>query len=95
MRKKFSQLGETATGKQSSVLRSKPKAGLTEVYAAAKLPAVKTLQKLPRGERRMLEERKLMDFVARVYQPTSSQPKATRTTKAPKQHDQGGRPRGR
>jgi transposase len=84
MRKEFSWLGETATGKRTPVLRSKPKAGLAEVYAAPNLPSVKAPQELPRGERRMLEERKLMGFVRELYQPTPPKRKALRTTKASK-----------
>ena len=66
MRKKLSHLGETATGKRAAVLKGRAKAGLAEVYAAAHLPSVTTPQPLPRGDRRMLEERKRMDFVAEL-----------------------------
>ncbi len=95
MRKKFSQLGETATGKRSPVLRSKPKAGLVEVYTAANLPPVKPPQELPRGERRMLEERKLVDFVTELYQPTPPKRKVSQKAKVSKRQDQEGRPKGR
>lgn len=84
IRKKFSRLRETATGKRSPVLRSRPKAGLANVYAAANLPSVKAREKLPRGERRMPEEPRLVDFV-KEYQPTPPNRKALRTIKSPKQ----------
>lgn len=78
MREKFSKLGETATGERTPVLRGRPKPGLAEVYTAAKLPPVKQPQELPPGERRMLEERKLDDFVRELYQPTPQKRRATK-----------------
>jgi transposase len=95
MRKKFSHLGETATGKRAPVLKGRPKAGLAEVYAAVHLPSVTAPQKLPRGERRMLEERKLMDFVAELYKPTVPQRKTARTARPSKSGSQKRRPQGR
>jgi transposase len=84
MREKFSKLGETATGKRSTVLRGRPKPSLPEIYEAAKLPSVKQPLDLPRGERRMLEERKLVEFVEELYQPASPQRKAKPTVKTAK-----------
>ena len=84
MREKFSHLGETATGKRSPVLRGRPKPSLPEIYEAVKLPSVKQPQKLPRGERRMLGERKLVEFVEELYQPASRQRKAKPPVKTAK-----------
>jgi transposase len=84
MRQKFSHLGETATGKRSPVLRGRPKPCLSEIYEAVKLPAVKQPHELPRGERRMLEERKLVEFVEELYHPASPQRKAKPAVKAAK-----------
>lgn len=95
MRTKFADLGKTATGKQSPVLRSKPQARLPEVYSAAKLPSPKPPQKLPRGERRMLEERKLMGFVTGLYQPSTRQSPTKPSAKATKPSRREGRPKGR
>lgn len=81
MREKFSRLGETATGKRAPVLRGKPRAGLAEIYQAIKLPPVKIPQKLPRGERRMLAEQKLSQFVEELYHPTAPQRRIKATAK--------------
>lgn len=85
-RDKFSRLGEAATGTRARILKGTSKPGLEEVYDAGKLPKVTTPAKLPRGERRMLEDRKLMNFVEELYEPIpprrkTKQPvkKATRT----------------
>jgi transposase len=88
MRKKFSCLGQAATGARARILKGKSKPGLEEVYDAAKLPKVTTPAKLSRGERRMLEDRKLMEFVEELYQPISPQDKtkhtATKATRTPR-----------
>ena len=86
MRKKFSCLGQAATGTRARILKGKSKPGLEEVYDATKLPKVTTPAKLPRGERRMLEDRKLMEFVEELYQPISPKckKKASRTAETAK-----------
>ncbi len=85
MRDKFSRLGEAATGTRARILKGKSKPGLEEVYSAAKLPKVTVPEKLSRGERRMLEDRKLTEFVEELYQPLSLAPKAKQTGKDTKQ----------
>jgi hypothetical protein len=81
MRKKFSCLGQAAAGARVCILKGKSKPGLEEVYDAAKLPKVTTPAKLSRGERRMLDDRKLMEFVEELYQPISPKWKTKQTVK--------------
>lgn len=81
MREKFSRLSEAATGTRARILKGKSKPGLEEVYDAAKLPKVTSPAKLSRGERRMLEDRKLMEFVEQLYQPVSPQGKTKKPTR--------------
>lgn len=95
MREKFSKLGKTATGEKSPVLQTRPKSGLPEVYAAAKLPAAKPPEELPSGERRMLEERNLGDFVQGLYRPAPPKEKTRQPAKPNKRSDKKGRPKGR
>ncbi len=65
----------------AGILRGKPKPELANVHAAAKPPQVTSPQELPRGERHMLENRKLIEFVQELYQPTLPQRMAGRTIK--------------
>jgi hypothetical protein len=52
--------------------RGKGRPGLAEVYEAAGLPAVIEPEELPPGERHMLTERKLDEFVAELYRPAQA-----------------------
>jgi transposase len=77
MAKKFTQLrskhkvAQPRTAQPS--LRPVARTGLPAVYAAVGLPAVTAPEQLPAGERRMLADRKLTDFVQQLYIPCESQ----------------------
>jgi hypothetical protein len=70
--------------------------GLSAVYEAVGLPAAKAPEQLPAGERRMLADRKLTDFVQQLYVPCESQLTANvdREPKRPNKKGKG-RPAGR
>lgn len=53
-------------------LRPAARAGLTTVYQQIGLPEVMIPEQLPRGERRVLADRDLMEFVTQLYQPSES-----------------------
>jgi transposase len=71
MRKKFAKLQHPdpsrAEDSPAPGRRAKAGAGLMDVYRAAGLPPVTPPEELPAGERRMLEERELADFLQGVY----------------------------
>jgi hypothetical protein len=77
--------------------RAKGKPGLAEVYRDAGLPAVTCPEELPPGEKRMLTERELDEFVAELYHPTTACPRgeaqmvgmetATRTKRGAKRRE--------
>jgi transposase len=73
MNKKFAKLRgtgrEPAEGPSAPRPRTKAKEGLEEVYRSAQLPPVTSPEGLPAGERRMLAERGLEDFVRGLYDP--------------------------
>ncbi|WP_435011796.1 IS110 family transposase (plasmid) [Tundrisphaera lichenicola] len=75
MREKFAKLQgagtQAAEGTQASP-RAKAGSGLAEVYRSAQLPPVTAPESLPAGERRMLAERELGDFVRGLYQGKSA-----------------------
>lgn len=82
MREKFAKLQgpgrELAEGLPTLQTRTKAKAGLTEVYRLAQLPPATAPEGLPAGERRMLSERELDDFVRGLYEGTAPDPGGTR-----------------
>ena len=96
MAEKFTALDRAASGKAAKSRKRKPgpaaqaRAGLAAVYANAGLPEVTSPDKLPDGEQRMLEERKLRDFINDLYVPVSKKT----TTKTPPKKETG-RPAGR
>ena len=69
MRKKFTKL---------EVLRKRSKVSndLDAIYRATGLPPVTTPDQLPKGERQMLNERELEEYVATLYQPCNKKPKS-------------------
>ena len=73
MREKFAKLqplgGETQGGSGQTRPRAEGRPGLAEVYEAAGLPAVTGPEELPPGERQMLTERELDEFVTEWYRP--------------------------
>jgi hypothetical protein len=75
MREKFAKLQgpgtQSAEGTQSPP-RSKAGSGLAEVYRSAQLPPVTAPEDLTAGERRMLAERELRDFVQGLYEGKSA-----------------------
>jgi hypothetical protein len=73
MREKFAKLqplgGETQGGSGQARPRAEGRPGLAEVYEAAGLPAVTGAEELPPGERQLLTERELDEFVTEWYRP--------------------------
>ena len=59
------------------------RSGLTAVYTHAGLPPVVAPDELPNGERRMLMERKLNDFVSELYTPAASHSRKSKQTSSP------------
>lgn len=57
--------------------------GLSAIYSAAGLPRVTLPEALPKGERRMLNERKLDEFVTGLYASSPSKPKNRETRGGP------------
>jgi transposase len=76
MVKKFTQLNSKhKPAKPRSAQRSPralARAGLSAVYEAVGLPAVKSPEQLPDGERHMLADRELTSFVQQLYPPSQS-----------------------
>ena len=62
-----------AAADDSRTLRAAARRGLSDVYAAAGLPPTPDPEKLPEGERRMLQDRQLTDFVDRLHRPSASE----------------------
>ena len=82
MRKKFRGLHYLATGERLPRQRSKRPRDLNEIYRAVGLPSVTSLHDLPQGERGMLENRKITDWVRQIHsapQPTPTPPAALKT----------------
>ena len=75
MREKFAKLqgpgSHSAEGAQTPP-RAKAGSGLAEVYRSAQLPPATAPEDLPAGERRMLAERELGDFVKGLYERKSA-----------------------
>jgi transposase len=67
MRKKFRELHYSATGERLPRQRSKRPQGLNEIYRAIGLPPVSSLHEVACGELRMLEKRKLTDWVDQIH----------------------------
>jgi len=73
-----------------------PRTGLPAVYEAVGLPAVRVPEQLPGGERRMLANSKLTDFVQQLYIPCESQLTANADGEPNRRNKKGkGRPTGR
>lgn len=82
MRKKFRELHHTATGERLPPQRTKRPRGLADIYRELGLPDVAVSTGLPKGERAMLETRKLTAWVDELHdsdrqvRPTQSNSKA-------------------
>jgi hypothetical protein len=59
--------------------KAQARVGLTAVYAQAGLPPVVTPDELPNGERRMLTERQLDEFVNQLYPPAAGRSRKPNT----------------
>ena len=59
-------------------LRPAARQGLSIVYEAAGLPPVTTLEELPEGEQRMLQDYRVEELVHELYEPVKPPPKAKR-----------------
>lgn len=81
MQEKFTKLKVLKQNRLPKRKAQSPRPGLSTVYHAVGLPAVKEPQQLPVGERRMLADQKLEQFVEELYQPPGS---PTRKTASPK-----------
>lgn len=79
MRSKFANLKILKPVKQRGALKERKR--LTSVYDAAGLPAVKTPDEVPLGERKMLEALRLQSFVTELYPPSGAdKPPAKKAT---------------
>ena len=74
MREKFTALKVMPTGQKAKNFAPKMKPGLADIYSAAKLPRVTIPDQLPKGEQKMLTDRKLRQFVQDLYRPAAAQP---------------------
>ena len=74
MRKKFTALDILSKGRRSTGAVQPTKSGLADVYDAAGLPQVTTPEKLTEGERRILRNNNLRQFVRELYQPPAKKP---------------------
>lgn len=89
MREKFTALKIMPKRQRSKSTVPKTKPGLADVYRAAKLPRVTIPNQLPKGEQKMLADRKLRQFVQDLYVPPAAKPTDKSSTRKP------GRPTGR
>ncbi|QDU89055.1 hypothetical protein Pla175_24410 [Pirellulimonas nuda] len=80
------------SGKRQAGPTAQARAGLAAVYAGAGLPKVASPEELPKGEQRMLEQRKLTSFVGDLYE-LASRPSATQPEAAEPMGRPAGRPR--
>jgi len=76
MRKKFRNLHYLATGERLPTQRAKRPRGLKEIYRVIGLPNVSSLSEMPKGERAMLKDRKLADWVRQIHTDQAATPKA-------------------
>ena len=95
IRAKFRELQAAATGQVGPRARGKVKPGLSQVYTDVQLPPVTAPDHLPAGERRMLKDRDMTDFVAELYQPVGTQPPSTESKASSSTKPRRGRPAGR
>jgi hypothetical protein len=72
MRKKFRNLHYLATGERLPPRRAKSPLGLADIYNSVGLPKVSSPAVMRKGERSMLEKRKLTSWVERIHQPDCS-----------------------
>lgn len=82
MRKKFRTLHYIATGERLPVQRTPRPRGLADVYQAIGLPAVGTPATLPKGERAMLDKRKLTGWVEEIHDTVRREKPAASRTKS-------------
>jgi transposase len=99
MREKFRKVAGPAAGERPDARARPPrrrgKPNLAEVYRAAGLPAVRRPEELSPGERRMLTERHLDDYVAALYHPERSNTPVTEAKQDKGRSAPAGRPAGR
>ena len=69
MRQKFRRLHYMATGERLPPQRTQRPRALNEIYRAAGLPCAISGNELPKGERAMLEKRKIMDWLKQIQSP--------------------------
>jgi len=69
LRNKHQPADQRSTGPS---LQPAARAGLTTVYQQIGLPEAMIPEQFPRGERRMLADRELTEFVTQLYQPSES-----------------------
>lgn len=74
MREKFTALKVMPTGQKAKSIAPKMKPGLADIYQAARLPRVTIPDQLPKGEQKMLTDRKLQQFVQDLYRPAATRP---------------------
>ena len=86
MRTKFRDLHYQATGKRLPIQRTQRPRGLAEIYRSIGLPDTAAPAELPKGERAMLEKRKLTGWVDEIHQPGHS---IRSTRSAPKKKSVG------
>jgi hypothetical protein len=80
MRKKFVALEILPKGRKANGSAPRAKPGLADVYRAAKLPRVTIPDQLPKGEQKMLANRKLRQFVQELYLPPTAGGKDSRSS---------------
>ena len=90
MREKFTKLKLLKPSKLAKRKAGQAKPGLSEVYDAVGLPPVRSPERLPVGERSMLTNHKLAQFVQELYQPPGLSEKTSKPATEAK-----GRPKGR
>ena len=90
MHKKFTALKLLPSKSNGSLRVPKNFTGLDEIYRAVGLPAVQSPETLPKGEVRMLAERKLKGYIREIYRPIKQAASARKTSPA-----KTGRPAGR
>jgi transposase len=93
MAHKFAFLNRAMNGsapRRKHGFKAQARVGLTAVYAHAGLPPVVTPDELPNGERRMLTERKLNDFVGELYAPAASRSRKSKQSTSSVKQTKGG-----
>ena len=95
IRKKFAKLKVLKPNKVGRRKSGQAKPGLSAVYDAVGLPTVTSPERLPAGERRMLSDHDVTEFVQELYPPPGSIDSSTISTAKTTVNQAKGRPKGR